>query len=87
MINPHEWDSLDGFSPMPSIQTYLPGVSLAASGMATWKNISLSQAPDHPVVIFDTATRSVSRPCTDPRTHIHIDAITSHSTISCLPPP
>jgi hypothetical protein len=46
----------DGFSPGAQIMTYVSGLSIAASRIATSTNIGLSLAPNSPIVILDTAT-------------------------------
>jgi hypothetical protein len=46
----------DGFSPGSMIMTYVPGLSLENSDIATSTNIGLSLAPNAPIVIMDTAT-------------------------------
>jgi len=46
----------DGFSPGAVIMTYVSGLSIAASRIATSTNIGLSLAPNAPIVILDTAT-------------------------------
>ena len=46
----------DGFSPGSLIMTYVPGLSLSASRIATSTNIGLSLAKNSPIVILDTTT-------------------------------
>ncbi len=46
----------DGFSPGSLIMAYVPGLSIAASRIATSTNIGLSLARNAPVVILDTQT-------------------------------
>jgi hypothetical protein len=48
----------DGFSPGALIMTYVPGLSIAASGIATSTNIGLSLKKNAPIVILDTATNT-----------------------------
>jgi len=48
----------DGFSPGSLIMTYVPGLSIAASRIATSTNIGLSLAQNSPIVILDTTTRT-----------------------------
>jgi hypothetical protein len=46
----------DGFSPGSAILTYVPGLSIAESRIATSTNIGLSLARNAPIVILDTET-------------------------------
>ena len=46
----------DGFSPGSAIMTYVPGLSIENSHIATSTNIGLSLARNAPIVILDTAT-------------------------------
>jgi hypothetical protein len=46
----------DGFSPGALIMTYVPGLSIAASRIATSTNIGLSLARNAPIVLLDTRT-------------------------------
>ncbi len=48
----------DGFSPGSLIMTYVPGLSLAKSKIATSTDIGLSLAPGSPVVVLDTVTHA-----------------------------
>ena len=48
----------DGFSPGSLIMTYVPGLSIAQSNIATSTNIGLSLASNAPIVILDTVTHA-----------------------------
>jgi len=48
----------DGFSPGSVIMTYVSGLSITQSDIATSTNIGLSLAPDSPIVILDTVTHA-----------------------------
>jgi hypothetical protein len=48
----------DGFSPGSVIMTYVSGLSLSKSNIATSTNIGLSLATNSPIVIFDTVTHT-----------------------------
>jgi hypothetical protein len=47
----------DGFSPGSQIMTYVAGLSIANSKIATSTDIGASLAPNSPIVILDTATQ------------------------------
>jgi len=49
-------NAADGFSPGSVIMTYVSGLSLSKSNIATSTNIGLSLASDSPIVILDTVT-------------------------------
>lgn len=49
----------DGFSPGSVIMTYVSGLSIAGSNIATSTNIGQSLAPDAPIVILDTETHTL----------------------------
>ncbi|MFC7549321.1 hypothetical protein [Plantactinospora sp. GCM10030261] len=55
-INPWEWNRNDGFSPGSMLLVHVPGIDLAASGVATSVDIARSLAPDAPIVLINTAT-------------------------------
>ncbi len=56
-IDPSEWNTLDGFSPGPLIETAFPsGVDLAASGAPPVTNLERSLAADSPTVLVDADT-------------------------------
>jgi hypothetical protein len=57
-VDPTAQNQGDGFSPGSVIMTYVPGLSIANSKIATSTNIGLSLAPDSPIVILDTATQA-----------------------------
>jgi hypothetical protein len=48
----------DGFSPGSMIMTYVSGLSIEKSKIATSTDIGKSLAPNSPIVIFDTATHT-----------------------------
>jgi hypothetical protein len=48
----------DGFSPGAVIMVYVPGLSIAASRIATSTNIGLSLARNAPIVVLDTRTHA-----------------------------
>ena len=48
----------DGFSPGSLIMTYVSGLSISQSNIATSTNIGLSLASDSPIVILDTVTHA-----------------------------
>ena len=48
----------DGFSPGSVIMTYVSGLSLSKSNIATSTNIGLSLAADSPIVVLDTVTHT-----------------------------
>ncbi len=48
----------DGFSPGSVIMTYVSGLSLTKSGIATSTDFGRSTAPSSPIVILDTATHT-----------------------------
>jgi len=55
-VNPAAENRSDGFSPGSEILTYVPGLSITASRIATSTNIGLSLANNSPIVILDTTT-------------------------------
>ena len=57
-VNTAAQNKNDGFSPGSVILTYVPSVSLAKSKIATSTDIGASLAPNAPIVIYDTVTRS-----------------------------
>ncbi len=57
-IDPAEWNTGDGFSPASSLLTFVPGLDLAASAVATVDNIAASSAPSSPIVLLDTTSFS-----------------------------
>jgi hypothetical protein len=48
----------DGFSPGSQIMVYVPGLSIAASRIATSTNIGISLRPNAPIVLLDTVTHA-----------------------------
>jgi hypothetical protein len=57
-VDPTAQDKEDGFSPGSLIMTYVPGLSIAASRIATSTNIGLSLLPNAPIVVLDTVTQA-----------------------------
>jgi hypothetical protein len=55
-VNPTAWEGNDGFSPGSLILTHVPGISLAASHVATISDMGASLSPDGPVVVIDAST-------------------------------
>ena len=55
-VNPTAWEGNDGFSPGSLILTHVPGISLAASHVATISDMGASLSPDSPVVLIDAGT-------------------------------
>ena len=51
-------NAADGFSPGSLIMTYVSGLSISQSNIATSTNIGLSLASDSPIVILDTVTHT-----------------------------
>ncbi len=57
-VNTSAENVADGFSPGSVILTYVPGLSLSRSNIATSTDIGLSLAADAPIVILDTVTQA-----------------------------
>jgi hypothetical protein len=56
-IDPTEWNTLDGFSPGPTIMALFPqGVDLTASNVAPITNLARSLDADSPTVLINAAT-------------------------------
>jgi len=59
-IDPTDWNTLDGFSPGPTILSLFPDtgfpVDLAASHVAPQTNFARSLDPDHPTVVMNAGT-------------------------------
>jgi hypothetical protein len=55
-FDPTPWEGNDGFSPGSTILTHVPGLSLAASGVATISDMGRSLRSDSPVVLLDATT-------------------------------
>lgn len=53
-IDPTEWNTLDGFSPMPAIMTYFKDVSL--DNVPHWWDMASSLDADSPTIILDAET-------------------------------
>ena len=51
-------NAADGFSPGSLVMTYVPGLSISQSNIATSTNIGLSLASDSPIVILDTVAHT-----------------------------
>jgi len=57
-FNPSPWEGNDGFSPGSTILTHVPGISLAASKVATLSDMGDSLAAGSPVVLMDATTNT-----------------------------
>jgi hypothetical protein len=57
-VNTAAQNKNDGFSPGSAILVHVPNLSLTKSKIATSTDIGASLAPNAPIVIFDTATRT-----------------------------
>ncbi|MFG1891209.1 hypothetical protein ACGFIR_25495 [Micromonospora sp. NPDC049051] len=55
-IDPTEWNRQDGFSPGSPILVHVPGLDVAATGIAPVTDIGRSLAPDAPIVLLDART-------------------------------
>ena len=55
-IDPTEWNRSDGFSPLPTILAFAPGVDPAASGIPPVTDIGASLEDESAVVLLDTDT-------------------------------
>lgn len=55
-IDPAAWNRNDGFSPGSALETFVPGIDLAATGTAGIQDPSASLEKDAPIVVVDTST-------------------------------
>lgn len=55
-VDPAPWEGNDGFSPGSAILVHVPGIDLAASGVATVSDIGRSLDESSPVVLLDATT-------------------------------
>ena len=55
-IEPSEWNRNDGFSPLTSMLTYVPGLDVEASKLPSWTDPTASLAEGSPVVLVDLDT-------------------------------
>ncbi len=56
VVDPAPWEGNDGFSPGSTILTHVPGISLAASHVATISDMGASLSKTSPVVLIDATT-------------------------------
>ncbi|MHB1582777.1 MAG: hypothetical protein ACYCU7_04410 [Acidimicrobiales bacterium] len=55
-VDPAPWEANDGFSPGDAVLVHVPGIDLAASGVATVSDIGRSLDENSPVVLLDVTT-------------------------------
>ncbi len=55
-IDPSDQDRADGFSPGSAVLALVPGLDVAATGIAPSTDVGASLAPDAPVVLLDTTS-------------------------------